>query len=563
MPQAPCTPRRAGDSARHPDHPACPPRPQTATQAGHGTTAREPTCPLWQRLARHAWDDPQDARPFSARLRHTTGWSAAHTQRVLVEYRRFLYLAVRRRGRVCPSGAVDEAWHAHLLDTPRYFGAFCPQVLGTTLHHVPDRGSGTRDDARQYRATLRAYRWVFGEVPPADIWPAPAQRWAELRRHVDLRSHWLLPRPGHAGRAMGRAACGIWQALTQVNARAVRPWAMALILPLVLTLGCTQGRISIQPDVSGAAFLKGYFWTLVALLAVGIWRSARGRPSAQEPVRATRLNPIDVAYLNGGALRAVVTALARQWQREAIAPIAESPDRSAHYVLPWRVVGAPDAAQPLHPAADTSALERATLQALGERRTPAALLAALQAPLDELHARLYAQGWLSTSQCTARAVGRAPVRAGLAHLAHAHATPAQRRRPALHRPVVRRPAGGRPARGPRPAAWAACCAAGGHADRGDAAGAAHAPPAAAPPQPGGPRRAAAGPAPTGQAQRDGPERPVAGAGRGCVRPRRPGANLAAPARQRRPAATARRGRQRLRQHGLRRGQQLRGWRRRL
>ena len=86
MPQAPCTPRRAGDSARHPDHPARPPRPQTATPAGHGTsTAREPPCPLWQRLARHAWDDPQDARPFSARLRHTTGWSAAHIQRVLVE----------------------------------------------------------------------------------------------------------------------------------------------------------------------------------------------------------------------------------------------------------------------------------------------------------------------------------------------------------------------------------------------------------------------------------------------------------------------------------------------
>ena len=403
MPQAPCTPRHAGDSARHPDHPARPPRPQTATPAGHGTsTALEPTCPLWQRLARHAWDDPQDARPFSARLRHTTGWSAAHIQRVLVEYRRFLYLAVRRRGRVCPSGAVDEAWHTHLLDTPRYFGAFCPQVLGTTLHHVPDRGSGTRDDARQYRATLRAYRWAFGEPPPADIWPAPAQRWAERRRHVDLRSHWLLPRPGHAGRAMGRAACGIWQAQTQVNARAVRPWAMALILPLVLTLGCTQGRISIQPDVSGAAFLKGYFWTLVALLAVGIWRSARGRPSAQEPVRATRLNPIDVAYLNGGALRAVVAALARLWQREAIAPIPAAPARPAHHVLPWRVVGAPDAAQPLPPAADTSALERATLQALGERRTPAALLAALQAPLDELHARLYAQGWLTSPTRTQR-----------------------------------------------------------------------------------------------------------------------------------------------------------------
>ena len=105
MPQAPCTPRHGGDNARHPAHP---PRPVAPTRPSN-PTSREPNCPLWQRLARHAWDDPQDARPFSARLRHTTGWSAAHTQRVLVEYRRFLYLAVRRRGRVCPSGAVDEA----------------------------------------------------------------------------------------------------------------------------------------------------------------------------------------------------------------------------------------------------------------------------------------------------------------------------------------------------------------------------------------------------------------------------------------------------------------------
>ena len=101
-------------------------------------------------------------------------------------------------------------------------------------------------------------------------------------------------------------------------------------------------------------------------------------------------------------MRAVVTALARLWQREAIAPIPAAPARPAHHVLPWRVVGAPDAVQPLPPAADTSALERATLQALGERRTPAALLAALQAPLDELHARLYAQGWLTSPTRTQR-----------------------------------------------------------------------------------------------------------------------------------------------------------------
>ena len=99
-----------------------------------------PAHPLWQRLADHPLDDPRDARPLSARLSQDTGWRAAHTQRVLTEYRRFLYLAVRLQGRVCPSEAVDEAWHAHLLDSRRYFGDFCPRVLGYTLQHAPSRG---------------------------------------------------------------------------------------------------------------------------------------------------------------------------------------------------------------------------------------------------------------------------------------------------------------------------------------------------------------------------------------------------------------------------------------
>ena len=116
-----------------------------------------PAHPLWQRLADHPFDDPRDARPLSARLSQNTGWRAAHTQRVLTEYRRFLYLAVRLQGRVCPSEAVDEAWHAHLLDSSRYFGDFCPRVLGYTLHHVPSRG-GAEEGARRARSQRRPAR---------------------------------------------------------------------------------------------------------------------------------------------------------------------------------------------------------------------------------------------------------------------------------------------------------------------------------------------------------------------------------------------------------------------
>ncbi|MBP8929560.1 MAG: hypothetical protein KBG45_12205, partial [Ottowia sp.] len=239
-----------------------------------------PAHPLWQRLADHPLDDPRDARPLSARLSQNTGWRAAHTQRVLTEYRRFLYLAVRLQGRVCPSEAVDEAWHAHLLDSRRYFGDFCPRVLGYTLHHVPSRG-GAEEGARhasRYRATLLAYQHVFGEAPPADIWPAPEARFKERTRHVSSRTHWAFPKPTE------------WLSASRTSA--ARAWAIALSLPALLVLGCTQGRVTIQPGTSGPDFLNLYLLALIALAALGFWRSARGRPAAVD-VRTTGLQAVD------------------------------------------------------------------------------------------------------------------------------------------------------------------------------------------------------------------------------------------------------------------------------
>ena len=257
-----------------------------------------PAHPLWQRLADHPFDDPRDARPLSARLSQSTGWRAAHTQRVLTEYRRFLYLAVRLQGRVCPSEAVDEAWHAHLLDSSRYFGDFCPRVLGYTLHHVPSRG-GAQEGARhasRYRATLLAYQHVFGEAPPADIWPAPEARFKERTRHLNSRTHWAFPKPTE------------WLSASRTSA--ARAWAIALSLPALLVLGCTQGRVTIEPGTSGPDFLKLYLLALIALAAFGFWRAARGRPAAVDVVRTTGLQAVDPAYVAGGTQRAAPTTLA-------------------------------------------------------------------------------------------------------------------------------------------------------------------------------------------------------------------------------------------------------------
>ena len=363
--------------------------PSTHHAVAHPARPRQPSCALWRRLATHPLDDARDGRPFSARLRQATGWGEAHTQRVLLEYRRFLSLAVRRRGRVCPSCAVDEAWHTHLLDTARYFGDFCPSVLGTTLHHAPSRGGDGISHQRHSRATLRAYRWAFGENPPTDLWPPPAQRFDERWRRVNRHTHWVLPRPA---RALRLAMSGNKAAAHCASSRAVRPWAMALILPALLVLGCSQGRLNILPHHSGPQFLNQYFWALVTLLLIGLWRAVRGKPACVHPVNAGQLGVIDYAYLAGGAMRAVSTSLGRLLQRSAISLNPSSNTTSGATPMPWRANFIQNATEP---ASDTTELERSIWEHIRRGGTPETLLSAQYAALNGLHADLYHRGLLN------------------------------------------------------------------------------------------------------------------------------------------------------------------------
>jgi hypothetical protein len=129
---------------------------------------------LYLRLQSYCFDAPGGAVTFAAKLACEQGWSAAKSERVLAEYRRFLFLALEAGHAVSPPRTVDLAWHQHLLDTRSYWQEFCPGVLGRPLHHTPSRGG---EEERQrlgecYRRTLRSYRAFFGEAPPADLWPA-------------------------------------------------------------------------------------------------------------------------------------------------------------------------------------------------------------------------------------------------------------------------------------------------------------------------------------------------------------------------------------------------------
>lgn len=116
--------------------------------------------------------------PFDRRLARENRWTGDFARRVIREYYRFCYLAVTAGHEVTPSDAVDQAWHLHLTYSRDYWQRFCPDVLGTDLHHGPTAG-GERENTRyyeQYAQTLKSYEQAFGEAPPLDIWPPAARR---------------------------------------------------------------------------------------------------------------------------------------------------------------------------------------------------------------------------------------------------------------------------------------------------------------------------------------------------------------------------------------------------
>ena len=95
---------------------------------------------LWRRLEGYEFDGPGAKLPFCARLARDNGWSENFTNRAIVEYKRFAFLAVAAGHPVTPSDQVDQVWHQHLLYTETYWGEFCGHVLGKKLHHGPTRG---------------------------------------------------------------------------------------------------------------------------------------------------------------------------------------------------------------------------------------------------------------------------------------------------------------------------------------------------------------------------------------------------------------------------------------
>lgn len=265
-------------------------------------------CELLERLDAFSLDEPDAPYAFSRRLAKENGWSRFFALRAIDEYKRFVFLAMTAGHPVTPSDAVDQVWHLHLTYTRSYWDAFCPKVLGRSLHHMPTRG-GEAEQAKfveQYRRTLDSYARTFGEAPPPDLWPAP-----EIRFGRDL--HYARVNVHRRKLLSGRAGSG-W------NVSSARGMGMfCLTLLLAGSLASCEGANLNPMQLNGPEFLGFYAGAgFVLLLAARILRWAMNGPGPGGRVQIPPLSLEELAYLAGGAERAVDVALLGLFQRRHV-----------------------------------------------------------------------------------------------------------------------------------------------------------------------------------------------------------------------------------------------------
>jgi uncharacterized protein (TIGR04222 family) len=254
---------------------------------------------LWERVRAFVFDDPQSPLTFTQRLARENGWSVGFADRVVDEYRRFVFLAVASGQEVTPSDEVDQAWHMHLTYSRSYWRELCGKILGTPLHHGPTRGTPSDADRhrQQYVGTLAMYEQTFGNPPPSDVWPSVEERFSDSRRHVRVDRHqvWIVPKP--------------WKLFRLSRLKSTRNLVLS-IAPLFLA-------VTLNPlDMKGPEFL-GFYAILMTVTVLGAlllrYVLRPGENAATEP-----LDPYQVACLAGGVEGAIQAAAASLVHRGAI-----------------------------------------------------------------------------------------------------------------------------------------------------------------------------------------------------------------------------------------------------
>ena len=247
---------------------------------------------LWERIESFSIGETTAVFGFHHRLARENGWTYAFAEKVIEEYKRFMFLAVCADHPVTPSEEVDQAWHLHLVYTHSYWEEFCRDILGKPIHHGPTKGGIVEADRFEdwYSRTLESYERLFGEKPPEDVWPTIEKRFLPRKwQWIDRRSHWILRRPRFFDRITLRGVATL----------------IASLLPVLLLTGCVGNVLNWY----GTPFLLLYLALLPAALVLALSLSALARPSGRYVERFD--SPYELAFLRGGQPRAFAAMLGK------------------------------------------------------------------------------------------------------------------------------------------------------------------------------------------------------------------------------------------------------------
>jgi hypothetical protein len=156
---------------------------------------------IWTKITNFQLDKTGDEFSFSDRVSRENGWTKSYTERVIQEYKKFIYLCCLSEKGVTPSDPVDQVWHLHLTYTKSYWIDFCQDTLGKQIHHNPTKGG--KKEAQKfngyYTHLQTLYKLHFDSEPPTDIWQPNEIRFSDIDfQRVNLKQYWLIKKP--AGR---------------------------------------------------------------------------------------------------------------------------------------------------------------------------------------------------------------------------------------------------------------------------------------------------------------------------------------------------------------------------
>jgi hypothetical protein len=132
---------------------------------------------LWNKIKNFKFEQPGTIVTYAHKLAKQNNWTPYFTEKVIEEYKKFIFLCCISPSGASPSQTVDEAWHLHLTYTRSYWQHLCKNILGKELHHYPSKG-GPEEKLRHekwYKETLLLYEEVFAVAPDPNIWLRPKE----------------------------------------------------------------------------------------------------------------------------------------------------------------------------------------------------------------------------------------------------------------------------------------------------------------------------------------------------------------------------------------------------